>query len=44
MKRKTEYVEGAKAHERFEHAMGILFKAPKATKHKPTKRKKKGKD
>jgi hypothetical protein len=30
--------------ENFEHSMIALFKAPKPPKHKPKKRKKKGKD
>jgi hypothetical protein len=40
----TKLQEGSKARERFEQAMSVLFKAPKPPKHKPKKRKKKGKD
>jgi hypothetical protein len=38
--KKPEYDEGPKAQQKFEQAMCTLFKAPKALKHKPKKRKK----
>jgi hypothetical protein len=41
---KREFHEGPKAKENFESAMTALFKAAKPPKHKPKKRKKKGKD
>lgn len=40
---KREYIEGKDAIERFENAMKGIFKAAKPSKHKPKKRKKKGK-
>jgi hypothetical protein len=41
--KKQEYEEGPKAKQKFEHAMTVLFRAPKSQKHKPKKRNK-GKD
>jgi hypothetical protein len=41
---KSELTEGPKAQQKFEQAMSTLFKAPKPPKHKPKKRKNKGKD